>query len=304
MQGGPTRDIVPSQTSSTDVGRRLGNIAPTRLSPASPAKGWLQQPEPAVRQQPSLAVAAQPAGSTSTDTLQPFSAPEDPAPPSQPLQEPHIVAARAALEPTSEADATPTSARDVGATRSMVGGSSSTPLQRRHLGAQSAAALAGAGQNTSGTSLTAASLEAGQEALPAGPAAAPLRGRQDALVPEAVVNQEASPAGLTAAPLAVLWDFPSDGTPAPLLAARHGASGATAAAASPRLPQASVLVPGAGLRSLQKSAGSMESGGSGGVMQQQGADIETGLLPRGSPGPPPVSSPAGTAAPACVPQPD
>ena len=60
-----------------------------------------------------------------------------------------------------------------------------------------------------------------------------------------------------------------------------------------------VLVSGAGPSNLQKS----EMGGSSRVMQQQGADVEKGLLPKGSPGPPPVSSSASTAAPACVSQP-
>ena len=64
---------------------------------------------------------------------------------------------------------------------------------------------------------------------------------------------------------------------------------------------ASVLVPGAGPSNLQRPAGTTESGSSGRLMQQQGADVEKGLLSRGSPGPPPVSLSASTAAPACVP---
>ena len=221
MQGGPTRDIVPSRISST----------PTRLNSASPAKVWLQQPEPAIRQQPSSAVAGQPASSISMDTLQPFSAHEDPAPPRQSLQEPQVAgAAHVALEPKSKADAAPTSARDAGAISSMAGGSSSTPPQRSQLGASSAAAPAGPRQNTSGTCVTA---EAGQEALPA----APPRGRQDALGPESVLRKGASPAGPTAAPLAAHQDAPGDGTAAALPAARHGVSGATAAAASPEFQQ-------------------------------------------------------------------
>ena len=217
MQGGPTRDIVPSRTSST----------PIRLNSASPAKGWVQQPEPAVRQQPSIAVAAQPASSISRDALQPFSAEEDLAPPRQNLQESQVAGA-AHVAPTLEADAAPTSARDAGATSSVAGESSYTSPQRSQLGAPFAAASARARQNTSGTGLAAASLVAGQEAL----AAAPLRGRQDALGPEPLLRKKASPAGPTAAPLAPRQDTPGDGTAAALQAARPGASGATAAAAS------------------------------------------------------------------------
>ena len=229
MQGGP-RDIVPSRTSST----------PTSVDSASPAKGWLQQPEPAVRQQPSLAVAAQPASGTSIDTLQPFSAHDDPETPRQALQESHAAgAAHVAPEPTSEADAAPTSAKDAGATSGMAGGSSSTPPQCGQLGASSAAAPAGARQSASGTGVTAASSEAGQEASLAGPP----RDRQDAIGPEAVSKKEASPAGPTAAPQAAHQGTPGGGSTAALLAARPGPSGATAAAASPEFqPDTSRLV--------------------------------------------------------------